>query len=581
LFVQKKLNKMNIKYLIVFCLVLFTINLSAQQVVIDYQDDGSSEDQKLFRESLIGKLKGKERVALYETSSNKAATHLLNTELTVQRYTKADDPIFVDSSQIIRIKLTYGVSAFSYADLKNIATSEIVLIKRVGLSLPYQEEKVYKYSDFKVKKGTVKKLKPAARKKLFSEIKSKASNGLLKKVNVKFKERIKKAAEENITAVRGSFSYQLKVKPNENGKSKTVVIEGGKNYDLEEYTRMVFYTKEAVKNGDKTIYRLRPICHGFIKSVDGNNSIGKLNFGKKKMKKAMEEGLDIYANQGKIPLQLDEEKVFNKGLINIAVADVQVPAAAKKFTTDLVQKLEYSISLRKDFNLLTRKTMGDIQQARVVQKGENMMDKVTIDQYKMAGADVLVAAEVSEMLKKGDNAIKGYYIIKLYDVETGNLMATKKYNVERNNVTISKMETAKVNIFKYLNLSAKPLMDELMPPLVQIIDIDKEKKGKAKTVIIAGDIPDSAYGNYIVYLEKKYVVDGEAIARLVEVGEVSLRQSEGEGVYLGKVKSGGKEIFTHMGKNEQLVCRKKDGFLNRTETFGKNLSRKLGGNIKD
>ena len=225
--------------------------------------------------------------------------------------------------------------------------------------------------------------------------------------------------------------------------------------------------------------------------------------------------------------------------------------------------------------------MGDIQQARVVQKGENMMDKVTIDQYKMAGADVLVAAEVSEMLKKGDNAIKGYYIIKLYDVETGNLMATKKYNVERNNVTISKMETAKVNIFKYLNLSAKPLMDELMPPLVQIIDIDKEKKGKAKTVIIAGDIPDSAYGNYIVYLEKKYVVDGEAIARLVEVGEVSLRQSEGEGVYLGKVKSGGKEIFTHMGKNEQLVCRKKDGFLNRTETFGKNLSRKLGGNIKD
>lgn len=571
--------KIKVRNFLVLLVIIFSTNLQAQQAVIDYQDHGTSNDQKLFKKTIIEKLKGKERVALYEPSSNKAATHIFNTHLTVERYVNPDQPVFVDSTQTIKIKVNYGMKAYSYADLKNITTSEIGLIKWIDLSFGVQEQKTFKYSDFKVKKGSVKRLKPASRKKLFAQIKSKASKGLLSKGDVKFKEKIVQAAEENITLIRGHFPYQLKVKPNKNGKSKTVVIEGGKNYDLDKYTKMTFYSKKAVKNGDQTFYRLIPICNGFIKSVDGNTSIGRLNFGKKKMKKAMEKGLDIYANQGTMPLQLEEEKVFNKGLINIAVADVQIPATAKKYTPNIIQRLEYSISQREDFNLLARKTMGDIQQARLVQKGENMMDKVTIDQYQMAGADILVTAEISELLKQGDNSIKGYYIINLYNVETGSLITTKKYNIERNNVF--NIEAEKVNIFKYFNISAKPLLDELMPPLVKIIDIDNAKKGKAKNVIIAGDIPSSAYGKYIVYLEKKYTVEGETLTRLIEVGEISLKQSEGGGIYLGKVKSGGKKIFTYMSKNEPLVCRKKDGFLKRTESFGKKLSKKLGGNIDD
>lgn len=565
-----------IKQIFLTLLLGCSIHLNAQKIIVDYPlADNVEKDEMDFHKMLSEQFKNKNRVVVYEASMSEAPKFSMKASPLVSSSIEVSVPHLVDSTQTIEIKRTYGAGISAFVSLVNIETSEIVIARWLNNSFNLEKPLLYKYSDFKLTKESLSKMKYKERRNKINEIKKKARKETEKEVQKVIKNNVKGLIPDVAALIRSAFPYQLKVTSDpSSGKGKTYILEGGEKFDLEKRSRVVFYTKEEIVIGDRKSYRLTPLCRGKVKSVNGEQTTVKVSFGKKRLKKAFEKGASIYANEGTTPLALEKE--LKSALLKIGVADVFIPTAAKPYEQQLVQTLEATISIREDMTLLSRKSLGVVQDARLSQKGENMMDKTAIDQYKMTGADLLVSAEVSEVIAAEDGYLKGFFTINLYDVETGNLLATKKENILRQTVRgVSKVQQIE-KVYRTIILNAKPMLDEFFPITTQIIAVEKGKKGKAKTVIVSGNLEKDAYGKANVFIEKKYEVDGEILTRFLEVGEVLIYKNEGDGLFIAKVKEGGKEIFSHLEKNDKLICRKKSSGLSRLLEKNIKLANRLG-----
>jgi len=230
------------------------------------------------------------------------------------------------------------------------------------------------------------------------------------------------------------------------------------------------------------------------------------------------------------------------------------------------------------FEIFEREKLSLIQKEREFQKGEDFTDAKIAEQGKAIGADYLFIGNMTNLTINGYQ-LRYDFALKVIDVENGtvknsfaksssyNRKQTKTdVNTKKKTVTIVKTKEARFNLIVSPFYNIRKFIWKAFPPLIQIVEIVKSSKSKAKKVLVASDLKLPKSHDLIVFEIEEIDVDGEVLERQVDIGKLDIGKRRGDNFVICEVEEGGKEIFTKFNSNVTLHARRSDrarGLLNR------------------
>lgn len=384
-------------------------------------------------------------------------------------------------------------------------------------------------------------------------------------------------------------------------EAEKVQISGGKNFDLKKGDRLVCYILRELKSGEKSFEHFEVLGKLKFESDNDKGAICDVSKGKEEILAALQAKKKVYCTIGDAPYTVQTK---SEQAPQLAIGSFIVPkGATDQNRENLYRRLRVDLLSVKNVQLLERQKLAALEAEKNIQKQEEFMDKAAIDQYKSVGADLLMEVKfqdpkVSVEREFATNvattaSVNFTFTFRLIRVETGEVLEEKtgrftqnyagdmgggkhplvvEYNQKPNQPTTFFLNHA----LNLVNFGADDFMKQALPPRIIVAEITDTKKDRADEVLVVGDFNMENRDKYHVMRKRIVEVDGQQLPRFEQIGLISLRDDEGEGVANAKVKDGGKEIMAAMKAGDLLFCVDKPNWLERLSSWGNNQAEKYG-----
>ena len=559
--------------------------------IVETDDRPESPFMDRMIQSVLKEIHSSNRVdILPATSTDGAATHLAEVSSSfgvVENSMKATS--FNDSTAKIKFNWTYSVQGSVDLLITEVQTGKIVQYRKIpgkgnnslSFEMTYKETRWVKTKNNKDEKE-LKNLETLAR----NAMASKASDHYNAAVNG----MIRNATSQARQAPAQLFPFRLTVleaTETKKDKAETVLIDGGKAYDLRKNDRLVVYTVRTVTAGNKSFEHFNIL--GRIRYEADHERGGTCDVfkGKEKILTALQAGEKIWCRVGEVPYTMREAPEEIKVAISSFIVPKDVPAKTRE---GMYRRLRVQMLSRKGLTVLEREKLDNLNIERDLQKQEEFIDNAAVEQFKSVGAELIAEVKFLEPLIDVDRefmsnkvtgaSVTSIYEMRLLDVETGEILnqrngrairrfekaeaETVELNHSKNTVSTTSLgRTFYLIALGNINFDVAGLVNEVFPPRISLAEVTEDKKNRAEEVLLVGDFNVKAFDKYYVMRKRKIEVDGVALTRFEQLGLVALRDDEGEGVANAKVKDGGEEIFKAMQAGEELFCIDKPNLLER------------------
>ena len=217
----------------------------------------------------------------------------------------------------------------------------------------------------------------------------------------------------------------------------------------------------------------------------------------------------------------------------------------RETTSEVRQYQDYVVenfTAYKKFTLVERQQLDLIREERELQKSEDFIDGLVVEQGKSIGAQYLLFGD--------------------YDPYTRVLTITL-YSVENQEVAVKKnipLQIATLNSHNAIKRRIKEGVAELIfrhfSPKIKLIRALQGNEKRAKRVLIAGGSKYNFVKQQYLFVHRLSVedVDGEQLERMEKIGEIMVVEIENENFSQCVVKDGGAAIQTALNSGDKLYC---------------------------
>lgn len=551
-------------------------------------------------------LHNSERVdVLPATDTTGVATHLVETH--AGAWIKNDairSSAFNDSLATASFVWDYAVDGVVELLFSEVETGKILGMHRVPASASSSETYKLTYKDVKWDKS-----KNRQDPKQIAQLVA-AADPIIRKVHAKQIEAAYHALVQNAGGQARWMHNQvfpfrlavLDVAGTKKDKLESVLIEGGRKYDLRKGDELVAYTVRNMSSGGSNFERFTILGRLRYAEDHERGGVCQVLRGREAIQQALSGGTKIWCRPGSAPHTLQEASQD----IKVAIGALHVPHDLSVPSREyLYRRIRAQALARKGVTLVEREKLDNIQAERDRSKQEAALDQAAIAQYQAVGADLLLEIGFGQPTVKTlygrtmtlESPMVGVdvtatYTLRLLDVETGELLNEKsgrhyrqvskaeaesiQSELSQKNSSAALERACYLHVIGSTNFDIAGLINEVFPPKISVVEVTEEKKGKAQEVLLAGEFNLKLRDRYYVMRKRTVTVDGEDLVRFEQVGIVMLRDSEGEGVATAKVKEGEREILTAMQAGEELFCVDKPNFFERLDKRHQDNMRRYG-----
>lgn len=587
--------------------LVFSQDPAAQFILRLVETDDKPDDpttERLLQTALEALHKTNRLDILPVSSTSGAATHLLEASANFAVSNNVFDISgFNDSLKTVTFSYQYKVDG-----RVNLLATEVESGRVIGsttVSTAGSNSATYKLGYDKVAwaKG-MKRDDPKLRKAVLDKARPQLSHA--------FPDLYKNAINNMVGAMRGNadkaanrlFKYRLEVLEAteiDKDEAEKVQISAGKNFDLKKGDRLVCYVLRELKSGDKSFEHFEVLGKLKFETDNEKGAICDVSKGKEEILAALQAKKTVYCTIGDAPYTVVKK---DAQLPQLAIGSFIMPKGATDQNREkMYRRLRVDLLAVKNVQLLERQKLAALETEKNLQKQEEFMDKTAIDQYKSVGADLLmevkflepkVSVEREFMTNVATTASVNFnFTFRLIRVETGEVLEEKtgrftqnyagdmnggkhplvtEYNKNHNQPTTFFLNHA----LNQVSFGAADFMKQALPPRIIVAEITDTKKDRADEVLVVGDFNMENRDKYHVMRKRIVEVDGQQLPRFEQIGLISLRDDEGEGVANAKVKDGGKEIMAAVKAGELLFCVDKPNWLDRLSNWGNNQAEKYG-----
>lgn len=244
--------------------------------------------------------------------------------------------------------------------------------------------------------------------------------------------------------------------------------------------------------------------------------------------------------------------------------------ALHNIVTDAVNKSER-------FYLVERSKLNAILQELDLQKGyETMNSDVLVEQGKALGANYHLFGHINSVGTKSDRrtdsknrAYTAYTCVislnlRIVDIETGLVKETETITVGQDlfDAMLSSRDKNEAwnRTCKKMRTKVTKFIKKAFPLSISIVEIHKEKKGKAYELLIeAGDIAGLKKNDKLQVYELKPMTtsNGKTTDRKISVASLTVKEVQGDYVSLCRVKKGGGDLKNKFLGGAKLICETK------------------------
>lgn len=366
-----------------------------------------------------------------------------------------------------------------------------------------------------------------------------------------------------------------------------VTINGGKDIGVSKNGYYVIYTKEDHHVGEKNIKRKVDLAKAYsVKSLTANTAELKVFIGKKALIDAYNNGITLYCSPVQSGLDLNPQQI-----ISMAISPFSLKEEIDKNEIEWLEEfVTNSIIAHGRLKVVERKNMDLLSEEREFQKTDVFIDAQVVDQGMGLGADYMFFGEAYEFRtwyhtqRKSLEPQSGFYTnlrvgIKLVDVATGKVEIEKIIKVQQHggvaNRPFSSVNQSQKMALYTLKEKVNRLLLQTFPLELEIVQISNaNKKGVARNVLINGG---SAYGLHMrvttstvqalagtpfeVFEVREEMINGQVLERLVQIGEIVLKDVENDLISECRVRNGGDVIYKNFMSGKRMICKLKEAVI--------------------
>lgn len=273
------------------------------------------------------------------------------------------------------------------------------------------------------------------------------------------------------------------------------------------------------------------------------------------------------------------------GILPVTASD----PSAKKYCAQVEGTIASIFTGKTRFTVVDRTKFDQLAQERNLQKQEDFLDGLVVEQGKSLGAQYLIQGNISQANAQSVTITKyktvgtypnttqqKYYVpgynvalivnLQTIDVATGQAKSARTINASRTWETNSSEQaiTASLNLLQNPTGREGTLKDwanDMFPVLMKVLKVEEtDNKGRPKKVLIKGgedmDLHRGATtGSMLqVYINDVMMVDGKEYTRPLPIGEIVVFEPQGE-FTVCKVKDGADEIQKRMNEGKTLFLK--------------------------
>lgn len=259
----------------------------------------------------------------------------------------------------------------------------------------------------------------------------------------------------------------------------------------------------------------------------------------------------------------------DKKTIAVAPFTYSGSAVYAKYANNLSEVVNTAVFKTKRFKVVDRKNFAEIRQEVELQKSEDFIEGLVVAQGKKVGAEYiltghLASIDTQKILDDDTQKMIGYdgvvqFSIKIIEVETGKLIGTETFNIKTNNeFDIEGPPTTRTlamdQVIPFTASFIIRFIDKYFPVSVKVFEIKEEKKGVARTIIIAGgsDLGIDKRDKLKIVEIQEVEIDGKMIQRNKNIAWVRVVNVEDANFSECKVTEGGEEIVKKLKAGVQL-----------------------------
>jgi len=247
---------------------------------------------------------------------------------------------------------------------------------------------------------------------------------------------------------------------------------------------------------------------------------------------------------------------------------------ARAYANSLTETVINSVVKVNRFKVVDRTSFDAILTEDNLQKGENFMDGLVVEQGKKMGAQYIItgnlksasAEETYTTDSNGRRTLSGYigrlsYSIKIIDVVTGEILATELMGNSSGtalwilNISYGTQEEAISKAIQEADRDMQRILDKYFPVTMKIFEITEEKKGVARKLVVTGG-SDSGLkiGQDLRVVEvTKVELNGKMVDRNRIVGMLTIASVDDANFSTCKVRKEGKEIYEKFKSGANLM----------------------------
>jgi hypothetical protein len=205
---------------------------------------------------------------------------------------------------------------------------------------------------------------------------------------------------------------------------------------------------------------------------------------------------------------------------------------------------------------------GTARQEAISKSQENYKSKNWIEANKSISAEYTLTGVLTSIKFIRLNAGKGYkatitYITKIINTESGEIIqnGTATFTSSKSEIKLTP-ESALQSALQTTVASLSLYFSSSFPIKLNLVRIEKEKKGKALDVLLDGG---SKIGISLNTKYDAYFIDNSLGKPLPKfIGEVKITRILSEDFSEAKVTDGGKDIFRYLNDGKKIICKSKE-----------------------
>jgi hypothetical protein len=205
---------------------------------------------------------------------------------------------------------------------------------------------------------------------------------------------------------------------------------------------------------------------------------------------------------------------------------------------------------------------GTARQEAISKSQENYKSKNWIEANKSISAEYTLTGVLTSIKFIRLNAGKGYkatitYITKIINTESGEIIqnGTATFTSSKSEIKLTP-ESALQSALQTTVASLSLYFSSSFPIKLNLVRIEKEKKGKALDVLLDGG---SKIGISLNTKYDAYFIDNSLGKPLPKfIGEVKITRILSEDFSEAKVTDGGKDIFKYLNDGKKIICKSKE-----------------------